>query len=50
MRLSKEGIDNNMFGKFMLHRIIGNLDGSCVLSQRRGVAASQGMPKSANNH
>jgi hypothetical protein len=36
MRPGKEGIDTDMLGKFMLHRI--------------GVAASQEIPKSANNH
>ena len=32
-----------------VHRIIGNLDGSSVIT-RRGVATSQKIPKTANNH
>ena len=35
MRPSKEDINTNMFSKFMLHRIIGNLNGSSVVTQKR---------------
>jgi hypothetical protein len=31
IRPSKESIDINMLGKFMLHRIIGNLYSSCII-------------------
>jgi hypothetical protein len=32
IRPSKEGINTNMLGQFMLYRIIGDLDGSCVVT------------------
>ena len=35
MRSSKEGINTNMFSKFMLHRIISNLYSSCIVTKKR---------------
>jgi hypothetical protein len=35
MRLSKEGIDTNMLCKFVLHRIVSNMDDSSVITQKR---------------
>ena len=35
MRPSKEGINTNMFSKFMLHKIIGNLYSSCIVTKKR---------------
>ena len=35
MRPSKEGINTNMFSKFMLHRIISNLYSSCIVTKKR---------------
>ena len=47
MRPSKEGINTNMLCKFVLHRIIGNLDGSSVITKKR-CGGSTRIPKLAN--